>query len=58
MFRHVLCPTDLKERAYIVLRNAVQIAHQFNSTITLLNVHPEFILFDGNGKCFGSVLTA
>ena len=43
MFRHILCPTDLKERAYIALRKAVQIAHQFNSTITLLNVHPEFI---------------
>lgn len=43
MFRHILCPTDLKERAYIAMRKAVQIAHQFNSTITLLNVHPEFI---------------
>ena len=43
MFRHILCPTDLKERAYIALKKAVQIAHQFNSKITILNVHPEFI---------------
>ena len=43
MFRHILCPTDMKERAYIALKKAVQIAHQFNSKITVLNVHPEFI---------------
>jgi nucleotide-binding universal stress UspA family protein len=43
MFRHILCPTDLKERAYIALNKAVQIAHQFNARITMLNVHREFI---------------
>lgn len=43
MFRHILCPTDLKERAYISLRKAVQIAHQFNARITMLNVHEEFM---------------
>ena len=43
MFRHILCPTDLKERAYISLRTAVQIAHQFNARITMLNVHREFM---------------
>jgi nucleotide-binding universal stress UspA family protein len=43
MFSHILCPTDLKERAYIALKKAVQISHQFNSKITVLNVHPEFI---------------
>jgi nucleotide-binding universal stress UspA family protein len=43
MFRHILCPTDLKERAYISLKKAVQIAHQFNARITMLNVHREFI---------------
>jgi nucleotide-binding universal stress UspA family protein len=43
MFRHILCPTDLKERAYLALTRAVQIAHQFGSKITLLNVHPEFM---------------
>jgi nucleotide-binding universal stress UspA family protein len=43
MFKHILCPTDLKERAFIALKKAVQIAHQFNSKITILNVHPEFM---------------
>jgi len=35
MFLHILCPTDLKERAYISLKKAVQIAHQFNARITM-----------------------
>jgi nucleotide-binding universal stress UspA family protein len=43
MFFHILCPTDLKERAYIALKKAVQIAHQFNARITMLNVHKEFM---------------
>jgi nucleotide-binding universal stress UspA family protein len=43
MFRHILCPTDLRERAFIALKKAVQIAHQFNSKITMLNAHPEFM---------------
>jgi nucleotide-binding universal stress UspA family protein len=33
----------LKERAYISLKKAVQIAHQFNARITMLNVHKEFM---------------
>jgi nucleotide-binding universal stress UspA family protein len=43
MFTHILCPTDLKERALIALKRAVQIAHQFNARITMLNVHDEFL---------------
>jgi nucleotide-binding universal stress UspA family protein len=43
MFTHILCPTDLKERAFIALKKAVQIAHQFNARITMLNVHDEFL---------------
>jgi nucleotide-binding universal stress UspA family protein len=43
MFAHILCPTDLKERALAALKVAVQIAHQFNSRITMLNVHDEFL---------------
>jgi nucleotide-binding universal stress UspA family protein len=43
MILHILCPSDLKERAYIALRSAVQIAHQFNARITILNVHSEFL---------------
>ena len=43
MFNHILCPTDLKARADIAVNKAVQLAHQFGSKITLLNVHEEFM---------------
>ena len=43
MFKHILCPTDMKDRANRALKTAVQIAHQFGAKITLLNVHPEFM---------------
>ena len=43
MFKHILCPTDLKERADLAIKKAVQIAHQFGSKITLLNIHEEFM---------------
>ena len=43
MFNHILCPTDLKERSDIAVKKAVQIAHQFGSKITLLNIHEEFM---------------
>jgi nucleotide-binding universal stress UspA family protein len=43
MFQKILCPTDLQERSHLALEKAVQLAHQFNSEITLLNVHPEFM---------------
>jgi nucleotide-binding universal stress UspA family protein len=43
MFKHILCPTDLKERAELAVKKAVQIAHQFGSKITLLNIHSEFM---------------
>jgi nucleotide-binding universal stress UspA family protein len=43
MFKHILCPTDVKDRSDMALKKAVQIAHQFGSKITLLNVHEEFM---------------
>ena len=43
MFNHILCPTDLKERSDIAVKKAVQIAHQFGSKITLLNIHEDFM---------------
>jgi nucleotide-binding universal stress UspA family protein len=43
MFKHILCPTDLKERSDIAVKKAVQIAHQFGSKVTLLNIHEEFM---------------
>jgi hypothetical protein len=27
MFKHILCPTDLKERADVAIKKAAQIAH-------------------------------
>ena len=43
MFNHILCPTDLKERSDKAVKKAVQIAHQFGSKITLLNINEEFM---------------
>jgi nucleotide-binding universal stress UspA family protein len=43
MFNHILCPTDLKKRSDIAVKKAVQIAHQFGSKITLLNIHEDFM---------------
>ena len=43
MFKHILCPTDLKNRSDMAVKKAIQIAHQFGSKITLLNVHEEFM---------------
>jgi nucleotide-binding universal stress UspA family protein len=43
MFTHILCPTDMKERSLLGLKKAVQIAHQFNSKITMLHVYDEFM---------------
>ena len=45
MFKHILCPIDMKGkgRAKLALKKALHIAHQFGSKITLLNVHPEFM---------------
>ncbi len=43
MFKQILVPTDLSPNAEHATKKAVQIAHQFNSKITILNVHEEFI---------------
>tara|TARA_B100000686_G_C15908082_1_gene533502 strand:+ start:79 stop:528 length:450 start_codon:yes stop_codon:yes gene_type:complete len=43
MFKTILCPIDLKPRSKMALKKAVNIAHQFNSKIILLNIHEEFM---------------
>jgi nucleotide-binding universal stress UspA family protein len=43
VFKHILCPTDLKKRSDVAVIKAVQIAHQFGSKITLLNIREEFM---------------
>ena len=42
MFKNILCPIDLKPRSKMALRKAVNIAHQFNSRIVVLNVNESF----------------
>ena len=43
MFQHILCPTDMGDRAYLAVEKATQIAHQFDAKVTLLNIHEEFM---------------
>ncbi len=43
MFDHILVATDLSARAQLATEKAVQLAHQFKSKITMLNVHEEFM---------------
>ena len=43
MFKNILCPIDMHPRSKMALRKAIAIAHQFNSKITLLNIHEEFM---------------
>ena len=43
MYKHILVATDLSPRASNALKHAIKFAHIFNSEITLLNVHEEFM---------------
>ena len=43
MFDKILCATDLGKDDNPAITKAVQIAHQFNSSIIILNVHDEFM---------------
>jgi len=43
MYEHILVAVDLSPRACNALKHAVKIAHLFNSKITLINVHEEFL---------------
>ena len=43
MFKHILIASDLGPKAKIAAQKAVQIAHQFDSKISVLNVHEEFM---------------
>jgi nucleotide-binding universal stress UspA family protein len=43
MFNKILCATDLSEENDTAISKAVQVAHQFNSSIVILNVHDEFM---------------
>lgn len=43
MIKHILCPVSLKSDSHIALKAAIEIAHQLNAKITLLNIHKEFM---------------
>lgn len=43
MIKHILCPVALKTQSHIALQTAIEIAHQLNAKITLLNIHKEFM---------------
>ena len=43
MFTKILCATDLSAASSEAVIKAVQIAHQYNSQIIMLNVHEEFM---------------
>tara|TARA_B100000315_G_scaffold49216_1_gene43814 strand:+ start:88 stop:540 length:453 start_codon:yes stop_codon:yes gene_type:complete len=43
MFIKILCATDLNATSSEVVKKAVQLAHQYNSKIIMLNVHEEFM---------------
>ena len=42
MFKNILCPIDLKPSSKMALRKALNIAHQFNSSVLILNVNESF----------------
>ena len=43
MFTKILCATNLYTSSNEAVTKAVQLAHQYNSKIILLNVHKEFM---------------
>ena len=43
MFKNILCPIDMHPRSIMALKKAITIAHQFDSKITLLSIHEEFV---------------
>ena len=49
MFIKILCATDLKTTSNEAVKKAVQLAHQYNSKIFMLNVHEEFMTTEEMG---------
>ena len=42
MYRKILCAIDLRKKADKAFEKAVELAHQFNSKIVLLNINDDF----------------
>jgi len=43
MFKRILCATDLNDASSEAVEKAVQLAHQYNSQVIMLNIHEEFM---------------
>jgi len=43
MFKKIICATDMNIKTNVAIKKAVQLAHQFNSDMILLNVNEEFM---------------
>ena len=57
MFIKILCATDLNTTSNEAVKKAVQLAHQYNSKIIMLNVHEEFMTKEEMGMLRVSVDT-
>ena len=57
MFSKILCATDLNPESNEAIKKAVQIAHQYNSKIIMLNVHEEFMTKEEMGMLRVSIDT-
>ena len=49
MFIKILCSTDLNATSNEAVKKAVQLAHQYNSKIIMLNIHEEFMTKEAMG---------
>ena len=57
MFKKILCATDLNETSHVAVKKAVQLAHQYDAKIFMLNVHEEFMNKDEMGMLRVSIDT-
>ena len=57
MFIKIICATDLNTTSNEAVKKAVQLAHQYNSKIIMLNVHEEFMTKEEMGMLRVSIDT-
>ena len=57
MFIKILCATALNDASNEAVKKAVQLAHQYNSKIIMLNVHEEFMTKEEMGMLRVSIDT-
>ena len=57
MFKTILCATDLNVASSEAVTKAVQLAHQYDSQIIMLNVHEEFMTKEEMGMLRVSIDT-